>query len=359
MQAAQHNENEPARPRAGTWLALPAGALVLTVLVLGFAALSGGCTSLAKSELEVRLAELPKNEPLGAYGLQRTSIVWQHAGKQREDELVYLHIPRDPAAGGPVPAPVVLVHGTPSTLYTWTELALGGPGFRGLSAERDVYLLEIIGHGVAPGRIEPLTFQACADFVAAAVRALGLEPAHLVGQSYGGEFAWRAALDQPELFASLTVMDSSGYTRADGDWLPEEVQMRENGLADYGYLLNSRERIGVALQPHFDEVPPDRGEEFFLVCENRVNWIGMVDLAQDENGEREDEIARIAVPTLVLWGADDVAYALDTYGRRFAADIPGAELVALEGVGHYPHEQRPGEVAEVLQDFFTRLETAR
>ena len=210
-----------------------------------------------------------------------------------------------------------------------------------------------------PGDLSPYTFQRCADVVVAAVRALDLEPAHLVGSSYGGEFVWRAALDAPELFASVTLIDSSGFPRADGDWLPEEVEMRENGLAGFGWLINSRERIETALAPHFAEIPPDRVEEFFLVCENAHNWNAMVDLARDENGERAGELGQLELPTLVLWGADDLAYPLDRYGARFAREIPGSRLVALPETGHYPHEERPREVIEILERHFAEVEALR
>ncbi|MEM7306971.1 MAG: alpha/beta hydrolase [Planctomycetota bacterium] len=339
------NQDPSTRSRSPRW-----GLAVALVGVLALGLLAPGCTSLSKGDLEAELLALPKNDALRDLGLQRGKL--QLTGE--ELEFVYARVPAlEPAAGA---APAVLVHGTPSTLFTWTEIACGGGAFAGLARERDVYLIEVLGHGLAPSGPTPTTFQRCADYVAAAVRALGLERVHLVGQSYGGEFAWRAALDHPELFESLTIMSSSGYERRDEDWLPEEVEMRENSLADYGYLINSRERVAGALAPHFRAIPPDRVDEFFLVCENRSNWCAMIDLAQDENGERQDELPSLAVPTLLVWGAEDVAYWPDVYAASFARDIPGAELVLVPGAGHYPHEEQPAEVVRLLGDFFAREE---
>lgn len=327
--------------------------LLLTVLVIAAAMLlAGACRSLPKPKLEQRLRALDKNASLGE--LERASFTADLGDGPKELELIYHHA----TAEDPVDAvPIVLVHGTPSTLFSWTELIRGAPadgvrmGFEGLSARRDVYAIEVIGHGIAPSNPTPNSFERCARFVTAALRALELERVHLVGSSYGGEFAWRAALNEPEMIASLTLIDSSGIRRRHEDWLSEEIVMRDHSLAKIGWILNSRERIEAALAPHFRELPPDRVEEFFLVCENAENWKAMIDLARDENGEREDELDKLRPPTLVLWGAEDIAYPLDVYGQRFASEIPRAELVALPNCGHYPHEERPAEVVRVLSRF--------
>ncbi|MDF1801074.1 MAG: alpha/beta hydrolase, partial [Planctomycetota bacterium] len=201
----------------------------------------------------------------------------------------------------------------------------------------------------------PMTFQKGADFVAAVVAALDLPPVHLVGHSYGGEFTWRAALDAPELFRSLTLTSSSGYARTDDQMFPEEVEMRENSLADIGWWLNSPDRVETALAPHFATIPPGRTQEFFLVCENASNWRAMVDLVIDETGGRSDELPGLDLPVLLLWGAGDLAFPPETFGQRFLADLPDARLVTVDA-GHYPPEERPVEYTAALASFLEELE---
>jgi pimeloyl-ACP methyl ester carboxylesterase len=332
-------------------------------VALGAALLaSSSCGSLDKQTLEDRLLARPKNKPLGELGLRRTVLRLPEAGAPHADNggeplaLVHLFAPaREP---DPARLPLVLVHGTPSTLFCWSELVAGGADFEGLAARRDVHLIEVLGHGLAPTEPSPHSFERCARYVGAALRALDLERVHLVGHSYGGEFCWRAALNDPDRIASLTLMSSSGFTRRPGDWLPEEEAMRESALAKLGWRLNSRERIAKALRPHYRAIPPDRVEEMYLVASNAGNWKAMVDLARDENGTREDELRSLGVPTLVLWGADDVAYPLDVYGRRFASTIPVAELAVVDGTGHYAHEERPAAVLAELERFLDAREQA-
>ncbi|MFT5476407.1 MAG: pimeloyl-ACP methyl ester carboxylesterase [Planctomycetota bacterium] len=329
------------------------GLILLFLACVGAVLLAGACRSLGKPKLEQRLRGLVKNAPLGDLTLM--TFVADLGDGPRDLELVY-H--RAPAVNGANAVPVVLVHNTPSTLFSWTELIYGSSegsgrdGFVGLNATRDVFAIELIGHGIAPGDASPYSFERCARFVTAAIHALGLEQVHLIGSSYGGEFAWRAALNDPALTASLTLIDSSGFARRPEDWLSEEIVMRENSLAKIGWILNSRKRVEAALAPHFRGIPPDRIEEFFLVCENADNWKAMIDLVRDENGSRENELGNLRTPALVLWGEEDLAYPLDVYGQRFADTIPNAKLGVITGAGHYPHEERPAEVVRLLSDFF-------
>jgi pimeloyl-ACP methyl ester carboxylesterase len=147
-------------------------------------------------------------------------------------------------------------------------------------------------------------------------------------------------------------MSSSGFPRADDEWFPEEVKMREMWLAKLGWLLNSRDNVRGALQPHFQvPVPDDHVEEVFLMCENRDNWRAMIDLARDENGTRAGELSRLHQPTLLLWGAQDSASRPETVAERVRATLPSARLERIEGAGHYPQEEKPAEVARAIAAF--------
>jgi pimeloyl-ACP methyl ester carboxylesterase len=332
---------------------------LLTLLPIGVAiavasTLFLSCTSTSKQRLELQLGELDKNRPIAEAGLERGELRLDHDGEEVTMEFVYHHAPAlEPRAGT---IPLVLVHGTPSTLFAWTEVIYGTEEFDGLRTDRDVYAVEVIGHGIAPGDLAPYDFDVCARHVIAMAEALGIERMHLAGSSYGGEFVWRAALEDPERVASIVLMDSSGYPRLDEDWLSEELQMRENSLADLGWMLNSHDRITAALEPHFGVVPPERVDEFYLVCTNAHNWKAMIDLARDENGTRAAEIPNIAQPALIVWGDNDIAYPPAVYAQRFVDDLPRGELFLLEDTGHYPHEERPELVVPGLREFFTRVE---
>jgi len=320
-------------------------ALVLLFLV-ATAVVGVSCSSLTKAKLERELLALDKNEPVASLGLERVRLPVRLAVgdsvETREREFVYVHVPAREDAGR---APLVLVHGTPGSLFGWSEAALGDPdveALRPLAADRDVWLLDVAGHGVTPKLPGKTTFQRGADWIGAFLDGLSLEDVTLVGHSYGGEFAWRAALDHPDRIARLVLVDSAGAPRRDDEWLPEEEAMRELSLAPYGYVLNSRSRVASALQPHFDEpLEDDRLTEMTRILDNASNWRATVELARDENGSRVEDLRQLTQSTLLLWGADDHAYPPERFAQEFLERVPDATLVALPGLGHYPHEEDP------------------
>ena len=317
--------------------------ILAAAAAIGLALLVGpACLSMKKATVEERLLALEKNAPLRG----RIETLERRVTIGGEELDARFRFTRAGERGRPL---VVLVHGTPSSLVTWTACVFG-PG--GLAQSCDVVALEMVGHGATRTELDAYSFERGAEWIQAFLEALDLRGVTLVGNSYGGEFVWRAALDRPDLVGRVVLMSSSGFPRKDDEWFPEEVKMREMSLAKIGWLLNSRDNVRGALQPHFQvPVPDEHVEEVFLVCENRDNWHAMIDLARDENGTRAGELARLGQPTLLLWGAQDIAYRPGTIGERFRSTLPDARLELVEGAGHYPQEEQPVEVARAIAAF--------
>lgn len=327
-------------------LALVAGVALLLAV--------GGCRSIGRGQVERELLD----EPRGAVFADRIEQVAFEVdlGRGRQEvEARYVRLaPETESASG---APLVLLHGTPGSLVGWGPVLFEAGGLRAAAPGREIVLLEQLGHGFAPATVEPCTFDACSDYAAGALRALGVRDAVVLGHSYGGEVALRLALDHPDLVRALVLVDSSGIEREPEEFLPEEVKMRELSLATWGWLLNGPGRIRGALEPHFQQAPPaGLVHEMTTVCSRRAAWRAMVELCRDENGLREAALPQLAQPTLLLWGADDVAYPPERFAQAFADALPDARLSLVEGAGHYPFEERPREAVAALIEFLTELE---
>ncbi len=61
-------------------------------------------------------------------------------------------------------------------------------------------------------------------------------------------------------------------------------------------------------------------------------------------------LARIAVPTLVLWGASD-RIVTPEYGRAYAGLIPGARFALIDAAGHHPEIEQPEAFADHVAGF--------
>ncbi len=326
-------------------------ALGCALLFVACAVVVAGCTGMKKLEIEQRLLELPKNAAVRELGLERRVAKVALEGRMVDVEYTWLHVPASDEKRR-TRAPIVFVHGTPCSLFNWSLVLFDGKTPSELVGAADIYALDVIGHGVGRTTAAPYSFQSCADSVRGFLAMLDLRDVTLVGQSYGGEFAWRAALDAPDRVAKLVLMDSSGYRRGDDEWFPEEHKLREWPGAQFGYWFNSKERLRPVLQLHFGKpLREDQLDEMFLLCENADNWKAMTQLCRDENGTRESEIAKISQPTLLLWGANDLAYTVEKCAKRFARDIPKSKLVTVPGAGHYPHEENVEFVRRALLDF--------
>jgi pimeloyl-ACP methyl ester carboxylesterase len=64
-------------------------------------------------------------------------------------------------------------------------------------------------------------------------------------------------------------------------------------------------------------------------------------------------LARIDVPTLVVWGADDQIIPVEC-AETWRSSIPGAQLRILEDCGHWPHFDQPQQLAALVRDFTSK-----
>ena len=68
---------------------------------------------------------------------------------------------------------------------------------------------------------------------------------------------------------------------------------------------------------------------------------------------RSGRLASLGVPVLLLWGPED-RYVPVAAARRFMRELPGAELIVLEGVGHFVFDDAPEEAGNAVVDFLLR-----
>ncbi len=235
--------------------------------------------------------------------------------------------------------PIVLIHGTGASLHTWDGWAAG------LRGERRVVRFDLPGFGLTgPNAKGDYRDETYARFVLDTLDALELKRVVLVGNSLGGEVAWRAALAAPERVARLVLVDSAGY-----DFVPESVPIgfriaRMPVVNRVVEFTLPRRAVESSVRNVFGDpsrVTDALVDRYLAMTLREGNRRAMLQrFAQIDHGGAADKIATIRTPTLILWGAKDRLIPIDS-ARRFAKDIPGSQLVVFEDLGHIPHEEDP------------------
>ncbi len=171
--------------------------------------------------------------------------------------------------------------------------------------------------------------------------ALGLERVHVVGASMGGMIGQMVAARHPGRVLSLTsIMSNSGNPArkyAFGRWKALRAIVHPPPPPDdHPAVVEHLIRVfGVIGSPGFRDDLPLMRPLFERVARRGLyrNGTARQLLAILSTGDRRAELQKITASTLVLHGADDPLVPLAA-GRDTAANIPGARLEVIAGMGH-------------------------
>jgi pimeloyl-ACP methyl ester carboxylesterase len=199
----------------------------------------------------------------------------------------------------------------------------------------------------------PYTLADMADDAAGLLDALEVERAHVMGASMGGMIAQTLAIRHGDRVRTLTsVMSTTGAPGLPGP-KPEALPVlltpapteREAFVAHNVSVWRTIGGPGFA----FDEAAVrERAERLF---ERGVHPAGVARqlAAILASGSRRDALRGIRVPTLVIHGEDDPLVPFEG-GRDTADAVPGAELIAVPGMGHdMPRDLWPTLVEAVVK----------
>jgi haloalkane dehalogenase len=244
---------------------------------------------------------------------------------------------------------VVCVHGWPESSYMWRHLlpAVAAAGRRALAPD-------LPGYGDTPPD-PPATVDRHVETLESWRQGAGLDRVVLIVHDTGGLIGLRWACDHPDAVCGLVITNTGFFP--DVEWHEIAVTMRTPLQGEALVDSLSREGFGTLLSQTsdaFDERSLDEYWKAFTSVEGRH---GMLELYRsfelDELEPYQERLAALGVPALVLWGQADEFLPVD-YASRFARQIPGAELVLLDGVRHFLFEDEPERCAREVTDFLAR-----
>lgn len=199
--------------------------------------------------------------------------------------------------------------------------------------------------------------RAQARFLQQAADRIGIRAPIVVGHSFGGAVALGWALERPDDTAALVLLGGVSHP-----W-PGELDLiyRVNGSRIGGATIvplitafAGEERINDAVRGIFapDPVPPGYlrhvGAGLSLRRASLRANAQQVKALRPEVRDMARHYHTLTMPAEVLHGTADTTVGLSIHAERLVADMPGAVLTRMEGVGHMPHHADPAAVVDAI-----------
>jgi pimeloyl-ACP methyl ester carboxylesterase len=221
--------------------------------------------------------------------------------------------------------PLVLLHGWPSDSREWRRQ------LDGLSDEFTVVAWDAPGAGHSSDPPQTFRLPDWAEALAGFIQVLGLAPAHVAGLSWGGGLALELYARHPEVVRSLILV--SAYAGWGGSLPAEEVEERLQ------LMVRNSERPPPEWAPALietlltDRATEEMVEELTSVVSDHHPAATRVALRAFAEADLRDVLPRIGVPTLLLYGEEDVRAPRRVW-EPLHSSISGSKLVLVPDVGH-------------------------
>lgn len=239
---------------------------------------------------------------------------------------------------GPADAPcVMLLHSLGTSHRVWDPIvpALTAAGFR-------VLCPDMRGHGQTAATPGPYSIDLLAHDALAVLQQLDIHRVAIVGLSIGGLIAQELAHLAPNRVSALVLMDTALAIPPANLWSERATTVRTKGMAALvdGILVRW---VTPAAAPHAVEllrhmILATEPEGYAACCEA----IGKADF--------HSQSASLAVPTLVIVGADDPSTPVAS-AEALRDTIPGARLEIIPNASHIPTAEQPAAIAGALLRF--------
>lgn len=243
---------------------------------------------------------------------------------------------------------VVLIHGSGPGVTSYANWRLVIPA---LGENFHIVAPDMVGFGFSD-RPRGVTYSldTWADQVVGVMDVLGIQKAHLVGNSFGGSIALRIATLHPDRVNKLVLMGSMGVSFPITEGL-DKVWGYDGTFEDMrkvtDYFAYSRElvtdelarvRYEASIQPGFQESFSS------MFPAPRQRWV-------DAMSTPEQEIQALQHRTLIVHGREDRVIPVSN-SYRLEELLDNADLVVFSHCGHWSMIERTADFNRIVRDFF-------
>ena len=255
-------------------------------------------------------------------------------------------------------APVLFVHGTPTSSFEWRHL------IRAFSSTHRCIAPDHLGFGSSDRPHDfAYTPEAHADNLLALVERLNPGPMTLVVHDFGGPIGLPICLRHPELVERLVLINTWMWSFAGDAGMERKARIAGGRVGRLLYrwanfslrvlmpsAYGDRRKLTPDIHRQYLDRFPDRWSREAVLWTLARSLLGSSDYYESLWRDR----ARLAGrPALIIWGMKDRAfppYQLD----RWKQVLPEAEVVEMADAGHWPHEETPDQVIDAVRGFLAR-----
>ena len=262
---------------------------------------------------------------------------------------------------GEGPDDILLLHGLGGAKSSFFDTAAA------LSRRYRVHAMDLPGFGgSSKPPLAPYNAAFFARTVIGAMDQLGIERAHVVGNSMGGRVALELGLEYPERVGGLALLcPAVAFVRR--DWHPLVRVLRP----ELGVLPHSLGRGRIEKQfwslfadrdlvdPSVADIAVDDFERIYRSPGARYAFLASARAIYLDKPFGRDgfypRLSELSAPSLFVWGTHDTLIPA-AFRRHVEKWLPRAEQLTLEECGHVPQVERPDQVNGVLERFFARAD---
>lgn len=252
--------------------------------------------------------------------------------------------------------PVVLVHA--GIFAAWFKPLLDEPA---LTGRYRVVSYHRVGYAGSSRVAGPVSIPQQAAHLRSLMRHLGIERAHVVGHSSGGNIALQLALDAPEMVHSLVLMEPALPVTTLG---PERMLATRAAMAPVFEAFRAGDKAravdgfmrgvsGPSYRAVLEQVLPGAFEQGVVDADT---FFGQELPSLQQWSLKREDAGRITQPVLSVVGAKskELSPIWSERHEMLLAWLPKAEGLVLADATHLLHVQHPRPVAGALAAFFAR-----
>ena len=200
------------------------------------------------------------------------------------------------------------------------------------------------GTGATIAPIESISIPTMVDDLFAVLDVLKVEKCVLGAESAGSMVALSAALQQPERFEGLVLVDALYHRDIPNGETPFVTGLKNNFEKTIGAFVDS---CVLESEPNSTEIRA-WGRKIL----QRATQASSIRLNECTHGiDLRPEISKIELPSLVIHGDGDKLVPLED-AEWLVSHLPNSHLQVIKGAGHVPTVTRPLEVADEINRYF-------